>query len=213
MSYKEPRHCFHVITSYIKHPEIQISGNRVGRVNSLAIVVDPNSDTSYGCIIPIEAQVTNEKYANIAFKQKSLLQKIFGKKSQFPDLIKKFTGIDISKKGLHVKFIGADGVNGDGASVAIITSVISDLLNIPIHQNLALTGALSVHGEVLPVNEVNTMIEGAAKAGINTILIPEHNREDVVIDDEIIGGITIIPVQTLDEVLSLALIKWNLPKK
>jgi Lon-like ATP-dependent protease len=109
-----------------------------------------------------------------------------------------------------------DGVEGDSASVSVATAVISALENIPVDQSVALTGSLSVRGDVLPVGGVTGKIEAAAEAGIKTILIPETNMEDVFIEDRYKKKVKIIPVETMSDVLEHALIgkgKKSLLKK
>ena len=78
--------------------------------------------------------------------------------------------------------------------------------NIPIDQSVALTGSLSVRGDVLPVGGVTGKIEAAAEAGIKTVLIPKSNMEDVFIEDRYKKKVKIIPVETLSDVLEHALI-------
>jgi Lon-like ATP-dependent protease len=69
-----------------------------------------------------------------------------------------------------------------------------------------MTGSLSVRGEVLPIGGVTAKIEAAAKAGIETIIIPRANLQDVLIDEKYESMVTIRPVGSLDEVLQYALV-------
>ena len=117
-------------------------------------------------------------------------------------LIKKYTGEDISKYDIHVQFVGAyEGVEGDSASVSIATAVISALENAEIDQTVALTGSLSVRGQVLPVGGVTAKIEAAAESGVTKVLIPSMNAQDVLLDSKYKDIIEVIPVSTLKEVL------------
>ena len=86
------------------------------------------------------------------------------------------------------------------------TAIISAFEGVPIEQNLAMTGSLSVRGEVLPIGGVTAKIEAAAKAGIETIIIPRSNLQDVLIDEKYESMVTIRPVDSLDEVLQYALV-------
>ena len=86
------------------------------------------------------------------------------------------------------------------------TAIISAFEGIPIEQNLAMTGSLSVRGEVLPIGGVTAKIEAAAKAGIETIIIPRSNLQDVLIDEKYESMVEIKPVDSLDEVLQYALV-------
>lgn len=179
-------------------------GTKVGRVNGLAVLGGRS-----GIILPIEAEA--------APAQSSLEGKIIatGKLGEIAKeavtnvsaLIKKNTGTSISNYDIHIQFVQAHGgVEGDSASVSVATAVISALENIPIDQSLALTGSLSVRGDVLPVGGVTGKIEAAAEAGITKVLIPRANMEDVLIEDRYRRKIEIIPVDTLSDVLEHALI-------
>ncbi|MDY7081400.1 MAG: S16 family serine protease, partial [Halobacteria archaeon] len=72
--------------------------------------------------------------------------------------------------------------------------------------NMAMTGSLSVRGDVLPVGGVTHKIEAAAKAGIDRVIIPKANEDDVLIEDEYKDEIEIIPVSNISEVLDHALV-------
>jgi Lon-like ATP-dependent protease len=72
-----------------------------------------------------------------------------------------------------------------------------------------MTGSLSVRGDVLPIGGVTYKIEAAAKAGIKTVLIPRMNLGDVLIEERYKPLITIIPVDTIDDVLKEALVPEN----
>ncbi|HUH79134.1 MAG TPA: S16 family serine protease, partial [Methanoregula sp.] len=117
---------------------------------------------------------------------------------------------DVKNIDIHIQFIGTYmGVEGDSASISVATAVISAIEGIPVRQDLAMTGSLSVRGDVLPVGGVTYKIEAAAKAGIKTILIPKTNINDVLIEDRFKSMVTIVPVDTIDEVLKLALVPEN----
>ena len=126
-------------------------------------------------------------------------------------IIKKSIGKDISNYDIHIQFVQSyDGVEGDSASVSMATAIISAIEDIPIDQTLALTGSLSVRGNVLPVGGVTYKIEAAAESGMKRVLIPASNKDDVLIEKRYQDKIEIIPVNTLAEVLEYALIG---PKK
>lgn len=121
-------------------------------------------------------------------------------------VVKKLTGKDIKDFDLHVQFPGTHNVDGDSASITMATAIISAFEGVPIEQNLAMTGSLSVRGEVLPIGGVTAKIEAAAKAGIETIIIPRANLQDVLIDEKYESMVKIHPVDSLDEVLQFALV-------
>ena len=122
-------------------------------------------------------------------------------------LIKKTTGKDISAMDVHIQFVGTyEGVEGDSASISIATAVLSAIQGIPIDQSVAMTGSLSVRGDVLPVGGVTYKIEAAARAGIKTVIIPKSNLGDVLIEDEFKDMIKIVPVTDIEEVLEYSLV-------
>ena len=187
-----------------KYRVFKSEGTEVGRVNGLAIVGDRS-----GIILPIAAEA--------APAQSSMEGKIIatGKLGDIAKeavtnvsaLIKKNTGTNISNHDIHIQFLQAyEGVEGDSASVSVATAVVSALENIPVDQSVALTGSLSVRGDVLPVGGVTGKIEAASESGITKVLIPRSNLEDVFIEDRYRKKIEIIPVDNLSDVLEHALI-------
>ena len=80
---------------------------------------------------------------------------------------------------------------------------------IPVDQSVAMTGSLSVKGEVLPVGGVTQKIEAAIQAGLKKVIIPKDNMDDVMLDAEHEGKIEIIPVSRIDEVLEYALVSGD----
>ena len=192
-----------------------IEGSEIGMVNGLA-VMGANSGMSEmaGIMMPIVAEVTpaqsrdrgkvvaTGKLGEIA---KEAVENVSA-------LIKKYTGEDISKYDIHVQFVGAyEGVEGDSASVSIATAVISALENAEVDQTVALTGSLSVRGQVLPVGGVTAKIEAAAESGVTKVLIPAMNMQDVLLDSKYTDMVKVIPVATLKDVLDNILIAG--PKK
>lgn len=180
------------------------TGAEVGRVNGLAVMGDDS-----GIVLPIVAEITpaqsKEEGRVIAT---GLLKEIALEAVQnVSALIKKFTGQDITNKDVHIQFIGTyEGVEGDSASISIATAVISALENVPVDQSVAMTGSLSVRGEVLPVGGVTPKIEAAAKAGITRILIPKDNEGDVMIEKHYGDAVQVIPVSSIGEVLENSLL-------
>tara|TARA_B100000579_G_scaffold99877_1_gene79440 strand:+ start:177 stop:2132 length:1956 start_codon:yes stop_codon:yes gene_type:complete len=182
-----------------------VEGSEIGMVNGLA-VMGANSGMAEmaGILMPIVAEVTPAQYKNhgrvIATGKLGEIAK--EAVENVSALIKKYTGEDISKYDIHVQFVGAyEGVEGDSASVSIATAVISALENAEIDQTVALTGSLSVRGQVLPVGGVTAKIEAAAESGVTKVLIPSMNAQDVLLDSKYKGIIEVIPVSTLKEVL------------
>ena len=117
----------------------------------------------------------------------------------------KAPGKDIKDYDLHVQFPGTQR-RWYSASITMATAIISAFEGLPIDQNLAMTGSLSVRGEVLPIGGVSAKIEAAVKSGIERVVIPRSNLQDVLIDDKYESMVQIIPVDSLDEVLEHALV-------
>ncbi|MBT4059807.1 MAG: ATP-dependent protease LonB [Euryarchaeota archaeon] len=184
------------------------SGERVGRVNGLAVLGANTGLSDFsGIMLPVEALVTpSQKKGGAVFATGGLSDLANESVTNVSAVIKKLTGKDVSDFDIHVQFVDTHGVDGDSASITIATAVISAIEEIPIDQNLAMTGSLSVRGEVLPIGGVTAKIEAAAKSGISRVIIPRANMNDVLIDDEFKDMIKVIPVDTLDEVLEHALI-------
>jgi len=185
-------------------------GSIVGIVNGLAVLNAESSMAEYsGLVTPIVAEVTpaqNKEGGKIIATGK--LGEIAKESVQnVSALIKKYTGEDISNHDIHVQFIGTyDGIEGDSASIAVATAVISAFEEIEVDQTVAMTGSLSVRGQVLPVGGVTAKIEAAAEMGLKTVLIPEENMKDVLLEDKYIGNIDVIPVHTFGDVLAHALV-------
>ena len=185
-------------------------GAIVGVVNGLAVLNTESSMSEFsGIVMPIVAEVTpaqtkdggriiaTGKLGEIA---KESVQNVSA-------LIKKYTGEDISNHDIHVQFIGTyEGVEGDSASVSVATAVISALEGVEVDQSVAMTGSLSVRGTVLPVGGVTAKIEAAAEMGLKTVLVPKENMRDVLLEDRYLDKIKVMPVETLRDVLQLALV-------
>ncbi|MDR2198969.1 MAG: endopeptidase La [Deltaproteobacteria bacterium] len=102
---------------------------------------------------------------------------------------------------------GAIPKDGPSAGVALATAIVSLASAQRVRPDLAMTGEISFRGLVLPVGGLKEKLLAAKMAGIKTVVIPERNHEDVAeMDPKILSGLQIVPVKTLDQVLSLALI-------
>ncbi|MFA4720536.1 ATP-dependent protease LonB [Pyrococcus kukulkanii] len=184
---------------------IRVKGGEVGRVNGLAVIGEMS-----GIVLPIEAIV-----APAASKEEGKII-VTGKLGEIAReavqnvsaIIKRYKGEDISRYDIHVQFLQTyEGVEGDSASISVATAVISALEEIPVRQDVAMTGSLSVRGEVLPVGGVTPKIEAAIEAGIKEVIIPKANEKDVFLSPDKRARIKIIPVERIDEVLEIALVE------
>jgi Lon-like ATP-dependent protease len=195
------------ITRHLREYEMTVvEGTRVGRVNGLAIT---GSDA--GSVLPIMAEVTPAQGASGTVVATGMLKEIAQESiKNVSAILKKFTGKDVKNIDIHIQFIGTYmGVEGDSASISVATAVISAIDGIPVRQDVAMTGSLSVRGDVLPVGGVTFKIEAAAKAGIKTVLIPRTNLDDVLIEERFRPLVTVIPVDTINDVLKFALVPQN----
>ncbi|OQA30999.1 MAG: Archaeal Lon protease [archaeon ADurb.Bin336] len=186
-------------------------GVTIGRVNGLAVF----GDGSAGSIIPIEAAVTppsskNESKVIATGKLGEIAKEAVQNVSV---IFKKISGKGFLKD-IHIQFLQTyEGVEGDSASVSIATAVISAAEELPVRQSVAMTGSLSVRGEVLPVGGVSSKITAAIKAGFKEIIVPKSNMGDIVVNKEELAKVKIIPVSNLVEVLKVALEDSNKKKQ
>jgi len=101
---------------------------------------------------------------------------------------------------------GAVPKDGPSAGVGMCTALVSVLTNIPVRSNVAMTGEITLRGEVLPIGGLKEKLLAAHRGGIKTVLIPKENTRDLAeIPDNIKENLEILPVQWIDEVLDLAL--------
>ena len=190
-------------------------GAVAGVVNGLAVYSGDSTMAEFsGIVLPIAAEVTPAQVKNggkiIATGRLGDIAK--EAVENVAALIKKYTGEDISNHDIHVQFVGSrEGTEGDSASISVATAVISALEGVEVDQSVAMTGSLSVRGQVLPVGGVTAKIEAAAEMGILKVLIPKSNMKDVLLEDRYVGKIEIVPVENLKEVLEHALVGG--PKK
>ena len=184
---------------------IVTSGKRVGRVNGLAVIgVTPPFS---GIILPIESEVTpggKESEIIATGKLGDIAKEAIKNVSA---IIKKYFGEDLKETyDVYVQFLQThEGVEGDSASIAVATSIISAFKKVPVKQDTAMTGSLSVRGEVLPIGGVTAKVEAAIEAGIKNVVVPKTNLKDIIIDKDKIKKINIIPVETITDVLKVVL--------
>lgn len=180
------------------------TGSAVGRVNGLAVM---GGDS--GIVLPIMAGVAPSLSNSEAKVIATGMLKDIAKEAvqNVSAVIKNVTGKDITNHDIHIQFIGTyEGVEGDSASISIATAVISALENIPIDQSVAMTGSLSVRGDVLPIGGATYKIEAAARAGIKKVIIPKSNEDDVLIEEAYQDLIEIVPVTNIIEVIEHSLV-------
>jgi ATP-dependent Lon protease len=116
-------------------------------------------------------------------------------------------------KDIHVHVPeGATPKDGPSAGVGMCTALVSALTGIPVKADVAMTGEITLRGEVLPIGGLKEKLLAAHRGGINVVLIPQENEKDLVeIPDNIKAKLEIIPVRWIDEVLEAALVHQPTP--
>ncbi|MDN4527032.1 ATP-dependent protease LonB [Fictibacillus fluitans] len=191
-------------------PETKIADRpKVGLVNGLA-VYGPNS----GALLEIEVTVLPAKKQgtltitgiveeeSIGNNSKSIRRKSLAKGSAENVLtVLRKMNVDASLYDIHVNFPGGGPVDGPSAGIAIATSIYSAVHDLPIDNELAMTGEISVHGKVKPVGGVMAKVLAAKLAGVKKVIIPKDNDQAILREIE---GIEIIPVTKLTQVFQHA---------
>ncbi|MCB9358310.1 ATP-dependent protease LonB [Candidatus Woesearchaeota archaeon] len=201
-----------IADKYIEHKKeynvLVTKGKKVGRVNGMAVMGSGGAFS--GIILPIEAEVTpggKESEVIATGKLGDIAKEAVKNVSA---IIKKYFGEDIKNtKDVYVQFLQTyEGVEGDSASIAIAVAIISAMKKVPIKQSYAITGSLTVRGDVLPIGGVSYKIEAAIDAGIPCVIVPKSNINDIVIDPERLKKVKIIAVDRIEDVLKEVL-DWN----
>ena len=111
------------------------------------------------------------------------------------------------KKDLHIHVPeGATPKDGPSAGIGMCTALVSSLTGIPVRSDVAMTGEITLRGQVLPIGGLKEKLLAAHRGGIKTVIIPDENRRDLKeIPDNIKADLEIRPVKWIDEVLSIAL--------
>ncbi len=113
------------------------------------------------------------------------------------------------KKDFHIHVPeGATPKDGPSAGIAMVTSIVSSITTIPVRKDVAMTGEVTLTGQVLPIGGLKEKLLAAHRAGIKVVLIPKENEKDLVdMPKKILDEIKITPVEYADEVLKIALTK------
>ncbi|MGX5173416.1 endopeptidase La [Aliikangiella sp. IMCC44653] len=128
----------------------------------------------------------------------------------------KSLGVDeefYQSKDIHVHVPeGATPKDGPSAGGAMCTALVSALTDIPVRRDVAMTGEITLRGEVLPIGGLKEKLLAAHRGGIKKVLIPQKNVRDLKeIPQNVIGGLEIVPVRWIDEVLEQALVHMPTP--
>jgi ATP-dependent Lon protease len=107
---------------------------------------------------------------------------------------------------------GATPKDGPSAGLAMVTSIVSVITQIPVRKDIAMTGEVTLRGNALPIGGLKEKLLAALRGGIKTVLIPEENAKDLAdIPDNVKAGLDIIPVGHVSEVLRHALVRQPEP--
>ena len=113
------------------------------------------------------------------------------------------------KKDFHIHVPeGATPKDGPSAGIGMVTSIVSSITGIPVRRDVAMTGEVTLTGQVLPIGGLKEKLLAAHRAGIKEVLIPKENEKDLVdMPKKIIDDVKITPVEYADQVLKVALTK------
>lgn len=185
--------------------------SRVGLVNGLA-VYGPNT----GALLEIEVTVIPAKdkgtinitgivdEESIGGQGKSIRRKSMARGSiENVITVLRSMGVPAGDFDIHVNFPGGVPIDGPSAGIAMATGIYSAIYKVPIDNKVAMTGEISIHGNVKPIGGVYPKVKAAQKAGATTVIIPEENMQSILNE---IKGIRIVPVTHLSEVFDIALV-------
>ncbi|HJV16785.1 MAG TPA: ATP-dependent protease LonB [Bacillales bacterium] len=189
----------------------------IGLVNGLA-VYGPNS----GALLEIEVTAipVKEKGSinitgivdeeSIGTQGKSIRRKSMARGSiENVITVLRSMGVPADEYDIHVNFPGGVPIDGPSAGIAMATGIYSAIYKIPIDNKVAMTGEISIHGNVKPIGGVYPKVKAAKKAGARIVIIPEENMQTMLNE---IDGISIVPVAYLNEVFELVFLKNYLQK-
>ncbi|SEM33877.1 Lon-like ATP-dependent protease [Mesobacillus persicus] len=184
----------------------------IGLINGLA-VHGPNT----GALLEIEVTVIEAKdkgsinitgiveEESIGGQGKSIRRKSMAKGSiENVITVLRSMGVPADKYDIHVNFPGGVPIDGPSAGIAMATGIYSAIYKIPADHTVAMTGEISIHGNVKPIGGVYPKVKAAMKAGAKRVIIPKENVQSILQE---IKGIDIVPVSHLSEVFDLALVR------
>ena len=179
--------------------------NQVGQVTGLAWTeVGGELLTIEAVVLPGKGKtVTTGKLGEVMQESIQAALSVVRKRSRTLGISEDF----YQKSDIHIHLPeGATPKDGPSAGIAISTALVSILTGIPVRADVAMTGEITLRGEVLPIGGLKEKLLAAVRGGIHTALIPEENVKDLVdIPENIKNALEIIPVKWIDQVLELAL--------
>ncbi|MCI8336246.1 MAG: ATP-dependent protease, Lon family [Peptococcaceae bacterium] len=184
-------------------------GGKVGSIAGLGVA------GFLGSLIEIEAvafPIKQETEGNQAERKAMLSGKIrfnetagsMAKDSVFnaSSVFRLMTGEDLSKYDVHINVVGGGNIDGPSAGVAFTLAIYSAVTGKRLRQDVAVTGEISLQGDVKPVGGIPEKLYGAMQAGMKTVLIPKENEKDVPAD---LQGIQVVPVETIWQAMEYAI--------
>lgn len=198
--------------NYSPRPEKKIADTpQIGCVNGLA-VYGPNM----GAVMDVEASaipaakgkgtftvtgIIDEEELGSEGKRMRRKSTAKGSVDNVMTVIRKFLSIDPRDYDIHLNFPGGIPVDGPSAGITILTAVYSAIMCKPIDNKVAMTGEVSISGDVKPVGGVPTKIEAAAEAGVERVIIPFDNWQDSFEKCRI----KVIPIKRVEEIIELSI--------
>jgi ATP-dependent Lon protease len=199
---------------YSPRPDKKICDSpQVGYVNGLAVY-----GANIGAVMEIEASAKRVKLRKGQLKITGIVEeeeinnmngKIKRKSTarcsieNVITVLEKVFEFNCDEYDLHINFPGGSPVDGPSAGISMATAIYSAVTGLPIDNKIAMTGEISLHGNVKPIGGVNAKVSAAKKAGATRVIIPKDNWVDSFGN---IGGLEVIPVTHIKEVIQLALI-------
>lgn len=193
---------------YSKYTQKEVDNKEhIGKVNGLAVIRD-----GQGLLLDIQAVaqkvpkregqlkitglIEEEELhlRNSTSKRKSMA---YSSAENVLTLFKIRYNIDIDSYFIHINFPTGIPVDGPSAGIAMFSCIYSALFNEPVSSSIAMTGEITIHGEVYPVGGVTEKILAAQNAGVTKVIIPKENMQQTYLDLDV----TVVPVSTIEEVI------------
>lgn len=199
--------------------KVSAQEKQVGCINGLAVF-----GNATGVVIDIEVTAMKAQSGKGSIKVTGIveeeemdgkghkLKRISSAKSSVENVLtvlKKFLNVDAREYDIHLNFPGGIPIDGPSAGIAIAAAIYSAVLNLPVSNDIALTGEISIRGKVKPVGGVAAKVEAARQAGINKVLIPKENWQETFGNI----GIEVVPVDDITEVINHIFYSDRLPQE
>ena len=205
-------------SQYSPRPNVKIpSQPQVGYVNGLAV-----AGANMGSVIQVEVSampaepgkgkvtttgVVAEEELGESGRKIRRQSMALGSVDNVMTVIRKFLGVNPSDFDIHINFPGGVPIDGPSAGITLATAIYSAITGLVVDNEVAMTGEISIRGGVMPIGGIVPKIAAAKEAGAKRIIIPKENWQEMFENET---GIKIIPVEKIEEVIKLAIIKPTL---